>query len=567
MICAIQMLIDLPSLTSDSLSPIGRALPSGTTRHVISDGVQGTAQTIAMMQKLVSAGKRDNDIRVLCGKILNPTDGSRPCKSKDYYCYAKALYSWVRDNILYAYDPHGVEYIEAAKKILTNRIADCDSMDILLCSMFEHVGLQSQFVTIKADSSRPDEYTHVYTRVLIPKVGWVTADPIMPEKWFGWEPPYPDGKKYWAASSDDASSPVDETPSIVVSSADSAPSAFSFDPVNGVSGMSGLGRGGHRGGGGRRWGGGGYGWGGPAYYGGGFDDNVYVLPVAVPDQIVVVDGRDVQPQEIESPMMDQNFGLNGLEGVWDSIANTIQSTTGVVGDAARKAAGLAPTDVSQDAAKSFLSRIVDGTEAKKLNDARRKINAQIDAANAVILKARSLPDSNLSKAQAISTATEAKSAAYQAQYKLNDLMGNYNTIAAFINNLPFAGGTVPSLNGLGSLGVWWYAPAGVVVAAALLWLIHDYLITQQEFYKAQQEADRKAQLTLNPNAVPSSGSGSKTSSGGEDWTQFYNQASGSVIKSAATIGGLFLGGYILYQMIGFAGQTAKEKTRQLVRLP
>ncbi len=150
---------------------------------------------------------------------------------------------------------------------------------MLLCSMFENLGFKSQFVTIKADNNRPDEFTHVYTRVFIPKIGWIVADPIMPEKYFGWEPPYPNGKRYWPASSDEVNQPLDTSDSIPFNGPNDGTDSGG---MSGLSGLGSLGRGGHRGG--RGWGGrgGNWGYGGPVFWGDGFDDNVYILPVAVP---------------------------------------------------------------------------------------------------------------------------------------------------------------------------------------------------------------------------------------------------------------------------------------------
>ncbi len=447
------MLIDLPN-TGESLSPIGCPLPRGTTRHIISGGATGTAQTIAMMQKLVNAGKRNNEIRVLCGQILNPKNGPK-AESKNYFQYADWLYRWVRSNILYAYDPANVEYIEAPEKILRNRIADCDSMDILLCSMFEHVGLTSQFVTIKADASRPEEFTHVFTRVLIPKMGWVCADPIMPDKWFGWEPPFPNGKRYWAATSDALKQPLDTSESIPFPTP-GQPSAMP-DFGDGMSGLGSLGRGGrhHHGGRGRgNWGGGG--WGGPGYWGAADGDINIINVIPLPDQLTIVPTEDTDVQAMENPMMEQSSGMNGIIGdVWNTARGLVSK----------------PPDITQAIANAILGKIADGSEAKRLNAERQKIYAYVDSATKALKQANALPDGP-TKSRAISAAKALRSAAYEQQYALNDVMGSYNVLAAFINNLPYAGNVIPSLNGFQG---WPAVGVGVVVVgAAVLWQIHDY---------------------------------------------------------------------------------------------
>lgn len=302
-------IFDLPN-TTETLTPMGAALPFGTTRQIIADGARGTAQTIALMQKLVNTGKRSIKVRKVCG------DAIAPCKSKDYYDYAKKAYEWVRKNIKYAYDPNLVEFLESSDQILSTKIGDCDSMDILLCSMFENLGFQSQFVTIKADVSRPDEFTHVYTRVMVPKVGWINADPIMPDKYFGWEAPFPDGRRYWHASTDELNMPLDTSPSVETNDMSSTgPTSFAGIGHGGPNwdgrrvGTEGLGHGHHHGGGRR----GGYGYGYP-YWGGGFDDNVYVLPVVIgsSDAVQVVPGENILMQQLERPQDERQVGVGFL---------------------------------------------------------------------------------------------------------------------------------------------------------------------------------------------------------------------------------------------------------------
>lgn len=320
----------------ETLTPLGVPLPEHHSRHVISNGVKGTAQTIEIMQKMVASYKRNDTIRELVGRILNPKDGSRPCQSKDYYCYAKKLYEWVRDNILYAYDPANVEYIESPERVLKNGIGDCDSQDMLLASMFEQVGLNAQFVTIMADPTRTDEFTHVYLRVQIPKLGWVVADPIMPQKWFGWEPPFPNGRRYWPASTDASNQVIDTSDSISMPERDSQPQLPNPLGISGMRGMGSLGRG-HGGRGRRGWSAGGWGgWYGPGY---GFDDPIYVpypVPVMTTDDYVLVPISDVAPQSAqeESPLAEESIPQAGLNGIVDEIKGFILGFSGTMGPAA-----------------------------------------------------------------------------------------------------------------------------------------------------------------------------------------------------------------------------------------
>ncbi len=587
------MLIDLPN-TGEALSPLGRALPRGTSRHLIANGVQGTAQTIAIMQKLVNSGKRDNSIRELCGKILNPKDGKRPCASKDYFCYAKALYTWVRQNILYAYDPNQVEFCEHVKVILLNGIGDCDSMDILLCSMFEHVGLPSQFVTIKADASRPDEFTHVFCRVKIPKVGWVCADPIMPEKWFGWEPPYPNGKRYWAASSDELDQPVDTTPSVPFPEpSNSAPQMPSFDDVVGMSGLgrayagsisgfpgedlslettdnlgravSGLGHGGHHGGGGRGrgWrGGGGWGWGGPGYWGGGFDDNVYVLPVAMPDQFFVIPSEDQNIQAMENPMMEQSTGFGGV--IDDYLINPIKSfaNTAVLG-----------LSLSNATKEMWFTRIVNGSVLDDIRVRRSRAFNNIDAASKIVQAAN-----KSGKASAISAANRYLDAARAEQSAISDEINKYDAVALAIKDYSF-GKWQPklasSMSGLGvaieSVGA---AVAVTTIVAAISGLLTAYVVsnavsnTAAEKTKQMQVEAEKERAILSSNLTPQQQADAlrRNPDGSGDCSWFnpgrcIEKFSGDTVKTAMTLGLIGVGFYALYRLAGLGGTALELKVK------
>jgi hypothetical protein len=201
---------DLFSILGSGLVPIRGSLPlpEGHTRSWIPTGPEGTAQTIEPMQRLVTQAK----LELMQGEVTRAKRVYRlrktirqiidSCPPKDYYCYAQKLYEFCRDQIKYAFDPNGVELIEHPEHVLESGLADCDSNVILLATMYEAIGLPSRFVTVKGDPKHPDEYSHVYLQVKIPRHGWVGADPIMPDKEFGWEPDLSLPRKTWPASLD-----------------------------------------------------------------------------------------------------------------------------------------------------------------------------------------------------------------------------------------------------------------------------------------------------------------------------------------------------------------------------
>lgn len=156
------------------------------------------------MQELVSESKRDRLVRNLVGKII------QRCPNKDHYCYAKAIHEFCRDEIRYAYDPVGVEYVESARRILEAGVADCDSIVILFACLCEQIGLPCKFITIKTNPRNPEEFTHVYAAVRIPGHGWVASDPTMPQYPFGWQPEAKFPAKEWNASKDSPPEGFDE---------------------------------------------------------------------------------------------------------------------------------------------------------------------------------------------------------------------------------------------------------------------------------------------------------------------------------------------------------------------
>lgn len=179
-------LVDLP-----------QALPSNYKRILLSGSTNSqTADTIDQMQQMVTLGKRQIEVRKVLQEFLTN------CDPKDYYCYAEAAHLFCRDQIRYVFDPSGVELVESPARILETRVADCDSIVMLMATLCEQMGFACRFVTIKADKKRPDDYTHVFCEVKIPGYGWVGSDPTQPDKPFGWEPGPEYPRKNWPASND-----------------------------------------------------------------------------------------------------------------------------------------------------------------------------------------------------------------------------------------------------------------------------------------------------------------------------------------------------------------------------
>lgn len=149
----------------------------------IPSGVRGTARTIRQMQKMVWSGKTDPQVLKLVAAIIK----NAGTKARDHVGEVRAISNWIKANINYLWDPHGVELLFSPKQILARGAGDCDCLSTLFNAMAEAVGLRTAFVTIK-DPNYPDQYSHVYSKVYIPEVGsWVAIDLSNREQDIGWE--------------------------------------------------------------------------------------------------------------------------------------------------------------------------------------------------------------------------------------------------------------------------------------------------------------------------------------------------------------------------------------------
>ncbi|MFC1769278.1 transglutaminase domain-containing protein [Nanoarchaeota archaeon] len=109
----------------------------------------------------------DPIIRQVATKIVAQCGGNKICSTE-------ALYLFVRDNMNYVSDPVNFEYVEDPKEVLTVKGCDCESGTLLLASLLESVGIDSELVLIPG---------HAFLRAYLPdaslfirKGDWVYLD-------------------------------------------------------------------------------------------------------------------------------------------------------------------------------------------------------------------------------------------------------------------------------------------------------------------------------------------------------------------------------------------------------
>lgn len=148
------------------------------------------------MRKLVRQGRTDPTV------IWAAQQLARKVGRKDYTGQARKIFNFVRRHIHYVRDPKGVELLRSPFQTLRYRAGDCDDQAILFSALAEAIGFDTRLKTIKANIAHPDEFSHVYSQVLIPNRGWMSADTIVPKVDLGWEASHHFGSQVWGGESE-----------------------------------------------------------------------------------------------------------------------------------------------------------------------------------------------------------------------------------------------------------------------------------------------------------------------------------------------------------------------------
>jgi hypothetical protein len=152
---------------------VASALPAAS--FVICDGDPGTAQTVAMMYRLVDQGAKDPYINALALSIIQAAN-PRPY---DFAGQRRALFAWVQKNIRFVRDIAGVETLRTARETALRGAGDCDCMTVLICSLLKTTGNPIRITTIQTHADDPD-FSHVFGEVF-DGAKWVVVDPARPD--------------------------------------------------------------------------------------------------------------------------------------------------------------------------------------------------------------------------------------------------------------------------------------------------------------------------------------------------------------------------------------------------
>lgn len=151
--------------------------PTRATLKRIPPGAAGVRITLNIMRDLVLEYKKHLAIRSLAAELV------APLQQKNFMGEIKRIHAYVRDNIRYLRDIHGVETLQSPVKTLEFGYGDCDDKATLLATLLAAIGHPSRFVAI---GKAPGKFSHVYVET---RVGpnWLPLETTEPVD-VGWSP-------------------------------------------------------------------------------------------------------------------------------------------------------------------------------------------------------------------------------------------------------------------------------------------------------------------------------------------------------------------------------------------
>lgn len=136
------------------------------------------------MARLARAGKTSMPVRSTALSLV------QDLPQKAYKAEIERLWAFVRNQIRYVRDVHGVETIQTPERTLDIGQGDCDDKATLLAAMLESIGHPARFVAMAFTSNN---YSHVLTETKIGhgyKAMWFPLE-TTEDKPFGWYPSRP----------------------------------------------------------------------------------------------------------------------------------------------------------------------------------------------------------------------------------------------------------------------------------------------------------------------------------------------------------------------------------------
>jgi hypothetical protein len=177
---------------------------SGVMGMPLARGDRGVEQTICVLKCLIDDAVKDPSINVQAIQILRDA-GVANFGVMDRL---RAFYAWISQpaNFLYVPDPIGPfgpkETVRPARTLFQVKGGDCDDYSALLASLLGTVGIRTRLVTIAADRSSPNDFSHIYPEAEAAPGRWIPLDAARPGAQFGIAPPFYFRKRIWSLEDD-----------------------------------------------------------------------------------------------------------------------------------------------------------------------------------------------------------------------------------------------------------------------------------------------------------------------------------------------------------------------------
>lgn len=178
------------------------------TLPVTDGGLDAVRKTLRMMAAIIRKYTSDATTGNAAREILI-SGGIRDIRAQRRQAI-HLIHQWVRDNIVYVYDPLGVEQLQTPPQTLKIRTGDCDDKVILELTLLASVGFDTELLGVGGEGHGWDPacgpqypgglpaYSHVIGGVKFGRPtgrlppfldGWLTLDPIVRGSLPGWKPP------------------------------------------------------------------------------------------------------------------------------------------------------------------------------------------------------------------------------------------------------------------------------------------------------------------------------------------------------------------------------------------
>ena len=159
-------------------------------------GDQGTQQTVEVMRHLIDEALADQNFVNLAVRIVKTVPAYQDAGE------VQALYKWVKQNIRFTKDPVTKEKLYPPQQLLKIKAGDCDDISMLLGAFLMAVGYPARLITIGANPSQQNEFSHVYIEAEVPPGSgqWIPMDAARVDSEFGVAPPNYFRKRAWSLS-------------------------------------------------------------------------------------------------------------------------------------------------------------------------------------------------------------------------------------------------------------------------------------------------------------------------------------------------------------------------------